>query len=641
MNPIKVLDSSTINKIAAGEVVERPASVIKELVENAMDAKATSITVEIVEGGINMIRVTDNGHGMDKEALVMCFERHATSKIRTEEDLNSIQSLGFRGEALSSIASVSKVEAMSKEPDALIGTRLYMEGGKNPEVTELGLPTGTTFVVRNLFFNTPARRKFLKQPMAETNTITDLMEHLALSRPDISFKYVIQHKPRFQTFGNGNLRDAIYEVYGREIAKAMIPVEGNANGIHVSGYVGRPEFVRGTRANEIYFLNGRFIKSDVIANAVELGFKEYLMQHKFPFCVLHIEVDPTTVDVNVHPTKMDVRFGDETQVSTVISTCVSEALSKKEMIQQVSLVEEKVENPTLISAPEPFETKRTESVLEEKEAGYATKEFFEEEKVSKPSIWDKFQKNATYVAEESNYAVKTEKIVAEEIVQNNNIDTEDIVSSSTKAVQLDLFEEKLLTKEKRMEYRFIGQVFDTYWLIQYEDKLLMIDQHAAHEKIKYERLMKRFREKEIVSQTLMPPIVVTLSGEESSVYEQFKEVFANLGFGIEEFGGKEYTIREVPLDLYGYEEKELFIEVLDELLEKGISKNPDAIESRIATMACKSAVKGNNVLSEEEAQKLIDELLTLDNPYNCPHGRPTIITMSKYEMERKFKRIVT
>ncbi len=606
MAQIHVLDSETIDKIAAGEVVERPASVVKELVENAIDAGATAITVEAKDGGIEFIRVTDNGCGIKAGQIRKAFLRHATSKIENAEDLPKISSLGFRGEALSSISAVSKVEVITKTKEDLTGIRITLEGGLEKSFEEIGAPNGTTFIMRNLFFNTPVRRKFLKQPATEGGYITDLMEHLAFSRPDISFKFVLGKQTRFHTSGKGDLKEVIYRIYGREIAASLIPIQYQKDGIAIEGYLGKPILVRSNRNFEIYYINGRFIKSNIIAKAIEEGYKEYLMQHKFPFCVLHITMDTVCVDVNVHPTKMDVRFSDGSAFCEILSEAVRNALQEKEMIPDVTLEEEK-------------ETQREEKHLREA--------LFKERT---PEPFEQIRSENYKVMEEAKYQANTQR-------------TQDFVQKpvwSPVATQINLFEEKILTVENRSRYRVIGQVFDTYWLIQFEEKLLMIDQHAAHEKVKYERLMKQYRERNIVSQNLMPPVIVSLSGQEETTLKKYREVFEALGFEVEAFGGSEYALRSVPVDLYGCSERELFLEVLDELSEGGGRNEPKVVEEKIASMSCKAAVKGNNPLSVEEAKRLIDELLTLENPYNCPHGRPTIITMSKTEMEKKFKRIV-
>lgn len=687
---IHVLDSRTIDRIAAGEVVERPASVVKELVENAIDAGSTAITVEAKEGGIEFIRVTDNGCGIEREQLPTAFLRHATSKIEDADDLNHIASLGFRGEALSSIAAVSRVEIITKRKENLTGTRMVLEGAKEQSIDEIGAPDGTTFLMRNLFFNTPVRRKFLKQPATEGSYITDLMEHLALSRPDISFKFVLGNQTRFHTSGNGDLREVIYRIYGREIAAQLVPIQMEENGIKVEGYLGKPVLVRSNRNFEIYFINGRFIRSGVIAKAIEEGYKQYLMQHKFPLCVLHITMDTETVDVNVHPSKMDVRFSDGMAFARMLSEKIATTLRNREMIPDASLedeksIQKKEQEDRKASwkehTPEVFEKKREESYRVMEAAKYEAVPKDGREFIQKP-IWQEAHAGIqTSIRKPESISVQTEEQPAAPVAapepkeddffveaeplkptslepvicpetaevmeavdgipaekQPSAMDMEPVV----KAVQqMNLFEEKLLSVQNRSRYRIIGQVFDTYWLIQFEDKLFIIDQHAAHEKVKYERLMKQFHEKSVVSQRLMPPIIVSLTGQEESVLHTYEDAFTQLGFEIEAFGGNEYALRSVPVDLYGCSERELFLAVLDELSqETGNRGNFQVIEEKIASMSCKAAVKGNNRLSLQEAEQLIDELLTLDNPYNCPHGRPTIITMTETDLEKKFKRIV-
>lgn len=632
--------------------MERPSSVVKELVENAIDAKATAITVEAKEGGIEFIRVTDNGSGMEREQIRRAFLRHATSKIESAEDLSHVSSLGFRGEALSSIAAVSKVEVITKPKDCLTGTRIMLEGAVEKGFEEIGAPDGTTFIMRNLFFNTPVRRKFLKQPATEGGYITDLMEHLALSRPDISFKFVLGNQTRFHTSGNGDLKEVIYRIYGREIASSLVPIQTEKEGIKIEGYLGKPVLVRSNRNFEIYYINGRFIRSSVVARAIEEGYKEYLMQHKFPLCVLHITMDTERVDVNVHPTKMDVRFSDGMGVSSLLSTVIGTTLKQREMIPDAVLggekEEKRVEQQLRREAakertPEPFEQRRASNYRVMEEAKYRAEEPKMQDFMQNP-VWNRVLGSE-----------KQEKMTGlpSKIPENPNVPQEATVNghahaqheSSDKPTQMNLFEEKMLTVENRSRYRIIGQVFDTYWLIQFEDKLFIIDQHAAHEKVKYERLMKQYHEKSVASQTLLPPIIVSLNGQEELALKEYGEIFQKLGFEVEAFGGSEYALRSVPVDLYGCSEREMFLEVLDELSEGKRTEvlgrnNPKVVEEKIASMSCKAAVKGNNRLSHEEAEKLIDELLTLENPYNCPHGRPTIITISKAEMEKKFKRIV-
>lgn len=687
---IHVLDSRTIDRIAAGEVVERPASVVKELVENAIDAGSTAITVEAKEGGIEFIRVTDNGCGIEREQLPTAFLRHATSKIEDADDLNHIASLGFRGEALSSIAAVSRVEIITKRKENLTGTRMVLEGAKEQSIDEIGAPDGTTFLMRNLFFNTPVRRKFLKQPATEGSYITDLMEHLALSRPDISFKFVLGNQTRFHTSGNGDLREVIYRIYGREIAAELVPIQMEENGIKIEGYLGKPVLVRSNRNFEIYFINGRFIRSGVIAKAIEEGYKQYLMQHKFPLCVLHITMDTETVDVNVHPSKMDVRFSDGMAFARMLSEKIATTLRNREMIPDASLedeksIQKKEQEDRKASwkehTPEGFEKKREESYRVMEAAKYEAVPKDRREFIQKP-IWQEAHAGIqTSIRKPESISVQTEEqpaapVAAPEPKEDDFfVEAEPLKPTSLEPVicpetaevmeavdgipaekqpsamdmepvvkdvqQMNLFEEKLLSVQNRSRYRIIGQVFDTYWLIQFEDKLFIIDQHAAHEKVKYERLMKQFHEKSVVSQRLMPPIIVSLTGQEESILHTYEDAFTQLGFEIEAFGGNEYALRSVPVDLYGCSERELFLAVLDELSqETGNRGSFQVIEEKIASMSCKAAVKGNNRLSLQEAEQLIDELLTLDNPYNCPHGRPTIITMTETDLEKKFKRIV-
>ena len=688
---IHVLDSRTIDRIAAGEVVERPASVVKELVENAIDAGSTAITVEAKEGGIEFIRVTDNGCGIEREQLPTAFLRHATSKIEDADDLNHIASLGFRGEALSSIAAVSRVEIITKRKENLTGTRMVLEGAKEQSIDEIGAPDGTTFLMRNLFFNTPVRRKFLKQPATEGSYITDLMEHLALSRPDISFKFVLGNQTRFHTSGNGDLREVIYRIYGREIAAQLVPIQMEENRIKVEGYLGKPVLVRSNRNFEIYFINGRFIRSGVIAKAIEEGYKQYLMQHKFPLCVLHITMDAETVDVNVHPSKMDVRFSDGMAFARMLSENIATTLRNREMIPDASLedeksIQKKEQEDRKASwkehTPEVFEKKREESYRVMEAAKYEAVPKDRREFIQKP-IWQEAHAGIqTSIRKPESISARTEEpnpvtaatpetkeddffVEAAPLEPRAETSSEPVICPETaeviepkedspaqaqpedkepevKAVQqMNLFEEKLLSVQNRSRYRIIGQVFDTYWLIQFEDKLFIIDQHAAHEKVKYERLMKQFHEKSVISQRLMPPIIVSLTGQEESILHTYEDAFSQLGFEIEAFGGNEYALRSVPVDLYGCSERELFLAVLDELSqETGNRGSFQVIEEKIASMSCKAAVKGNNRLSHQEADQLIDELLTLDNPYNCPHGRPTIIAMTETDLEKKFKRIV-
>lgn len=658
MTAIQILDSATIDKIAAGEVVERPSSVVKELVENALDACADAITVEIKEGGITFIRVTDNGSGIDSSQIRNAFMRHATSKIRSAEDLTHVVSLGFRGEALSSICAVAQVELITKTKDNLTGVRYVCEGAVEKECSEIGAPTGTTVLVKNLFFNTPVRRKFLKQPMTEGGYIIDLMEHMALSRPDTAFKLMVNGQVKFHTSGNGSLKEVIYRIYGKETASQLLPFEKETKGIKVEGYLGKPILNRSNRNFENYYINGRYIKSSLIAKALEDGYSNYLMQHKFPFTVLHFTIDTEMVDVNVHPTKMDVRFTGGNYLYDFVASSVAAALQQREMIPEALLSEEKEEETQKIKVPEPFEQQRTRQFQVMEEQRYEAVRSPSRDIFIREAAEESLKAMADNTSSDDDFFVQIPARVADNTptlrtempvepaapgtaMPANAEQTEQAPAVKTEPPkQLDLFDEKMLTKENRPRYRILGQIFDTYWLIAFTDKLFIVDQHAAHEKVKYERLMKHYHEKDIVTQTLNPPIVVTLSAKEESTFLSCKDVFAGLGFEIEDFGGREYALRGVPVDLYGQEEKTLFLSVLDEMSEGPLHKDLTVVEEKLATMACKSAVKGNHSFSFAEMEALIDELLTLDNPYNCPHGRPTIISMSKYEIEKKFKRIV-
>lgn len=607
MARINVLDHQTIDKIAAGEVVERPASVVKELVENAIDAGADAITVEIKDGGTSLIRVTDNGSGIEKTQIENAFLRHATSKITTADDLTNLVSLGFRGEALASIAAVSMVEMISKTPEELLGTRYVIEGGISKEKEEIGAPAGTTILVRNLFYNTPPRKKFLKQPQTEGSYVADLMEHLAMSNPKVSFKFILNGQNKFYTTGNDDLKEIIYRIYGKEISGELIPFHKTFDGMSVDGLLGKPVINRSNRNYEIFYINGRYIRSSLISKAIEEGYREYLMQHKFPFCVLHFQIDTNRIDVNVHPAKMEVRIADGPVFYETVKEAIHEALHNQEMIPEVALTEEpkaekKEQQTGGQSVPEPFERRRLEQTI------------MPARSAAIQEIYQKSRPADSMLHETAVYGV---------------------------AKQMELFDDRLLSAKAKEQYEILGQIFETYWLIAYQDKLLIVDQHAAHEKVKFERFMKRFHEHDIVSQTINPPMIVTLNGKEKECYLNHREDFKALGFHIEEFGGNEYAIRGVPMDLYGYEEGGFFYEILDELVDEAVTGTPESIRIRIATMACKAAVKGNTRLSFEEMKELIDELLTLDNPYHCPHGRPTIISISKYEIEKKFKRIVT
>lgn len=728
MPQITLLSQETIDKIAAGEVVERPSSVVKELVENAIDAKATAVTVEIKEGGISFIRITDNGCGIERSQVPLAFLRHSTSKIKSVEDLMCISSLGFRGEALSSIAAVAQVELITKTYGELTGTRYVIEGSKEKENEEVGAPDGTTFIVRNLFYNTPARRKFLKTAQTEGNYIGDLMERLALSHPDVSFKFINNGQTKMHTSGNSNEKDMIYHIYGRDITASILPVNVENEYFKVKGFIGKPLISRGNRNYENYFINGRYIKSALLSKAIEEAYKGFMMQHQYPFCVLYFTMDTELLDVNVHPTKMELRFSNNEEIYRKLYQIIRDTLTHKEFIPEVPMEEKKPEKraPIDIKTPEPFEKRRIQDlrtsiakdspyepkypnrdrltgqnpvrpvtsvtpatpVKSEPAAtksadvptqGIPTSQSAPQQEVvdSKPenlSVFEKLlsskksqsessvnSKAADVVMESSSYMAEPEQEIPEGIEEpqqeilepitekEQQKMPETIVEKETQTASTEVSYEQqtfldeesgFLTKDAAKKHRIIGQLFDTYWLIEYEDKLFIIDQHAAHEKVLYERTMKRVREKEFSSQRISPPIILTLSLEEQEMLERYEEQISAFGYEIEPFGGKEYAITAIPADFEAVDMKSMFIDMLDDFTNISGREAPELILEKVASMSCKAAIKGGNHISRPEAEQLIDELLTLENPYHCPHGRPTIISMTKYEIERKFKRIV-
>ena len=666
MGNITLLDQATIDKIAAGEVVERPSSVVKELVENAIDAKSTAITVEIKDGGTSFIRISDNGCGIDPSDIKTAFLRHSTSKIRSVEDLLTISSLGFRGEALSSISAVSMVELLTKTKDSICGIRYVIEGGKEKSMEEAASPDGTTFFVRNLFYNTPARKKFLKSSMTEAGYIHELMIRLALSHPEISFKFINNGQTKLHSSGNHSLKDVIYQVYGRDISNNLVEIDAQENGVHIKGYIGKPSVFRGNRNFETYFVNGRYIKSNIIAKGIEDAYKGYLMQHQYPFCVLQFEMDGSDLDVNVHPTKMELRFSNQQALYDFVFRTVREGLERKEYIPQVTVEEPKkpvvktpvtpvqktvtktlvtpVQKPvpkpavTPIQKPETLEPAKKPVTPQERNLDYFLAQMRErvkvdyanrEKKENKSPYQQKFEQKPQMVREERPKPEPKPEVKKEE---------KPVAVSEPQ--QMELFDKKLLAEESIKEHKIIGQLFDTYWLVEFDEKLFIIDQHAAHEKVLYERTLKGLKNKEHTSQMLNPPMVISLSMQEEALLKKYMQQFTDLGYEIEHFGGMEYQICAVPGNLYNINKKELFIEILDNLNELSGRNNPELILEKIASMSCKAAVKGNMKLSRMEMESLIKELLTLDNPYQCPHGRPTIISMSKYEIEKKFKRIV-
>ena len=644
MANIQVLDQITIDKIAAGEVIERPASIIKELVENAIDAGASAVTVEIRDGGISFIRVTDNGCGIPKVEVPLAFLRHSTSKIRSVEDLNVVTSLGFRGEALSSIAAIAQVELITKTKTELTGTRYRIEGGVEKSIEDTGAPDGTTFLVHQIFYNTPARRKFLKTPMTEASHVSELMTRLSLSHPEVSIQFINNGQEKLHTSGNGKLKDIIYHVFGRDIANNLLQTEEKIPGLHIQGFIGKPVISRGNRNYENYFINGRYVKSNIIAKAIEDAYKDFTMQHRYPFTVLHFTMDGTDLDVNVHPTKMELRFSNQQGVYNFVYNSLKQTLTEPELIPRVELPEAKTMSPISEKKPEQkqvqkAEQKKTDSTApQEKNLDYFMKKMRERvsayhQETAKVNQVSKEQPNNS-VKEAKNYEVP---LASKPVPPKQPEVKKSIVTEK----QLDFFEEKLLTQKAVQEYRIIGQLFDTYWLVEFHEQLYIIDQHAAHERVLYEKTLRGMKEREFTSQYLSPPIILHLSMQEEEALNTHMDIFTKIGFEIEPFGGESYAIRAVPDNLFSIAKKELFTEMLDHLVD-GIqsSLTPDMVAEKVASMSCKAAVKGNARLSAAEVETLIGELLELENPYHCPHGRPTIIAMTKRELEKKFKRIV-
>lgn len=668
MPEIQLLDQATINQIAAGEVIDRPSSVVKELLENAIDAKATAITVEIKDGGISFIRITDNGCGIEKDQVRKAFLRHATSKLHTIDDLLDIGSLGFRGEALSSIAAIAQVELISKPPEAMLGISYQIEDGEEKSLTQIGAPDGTTILVRNLFYHVPARKKFLKTAATEGNYINQLMENMAMLRPDISMRFINGGQNKLYTSGNGRLKDLIYTIYGREISSNVLEINYECPLFAVTGYIGKPIISRGNRTFENYYINCRFVKSRLIAAAIEQAYKPFMMQHRYPFTVLHIKIKPDLIDVNVHPAKMEVRFQQENEIYELLAGAIENTLRGKEFIPDVSddgKAEKKVQEKQKL--PEPFEQRRLQAMKEiippppaehktqnEQKPSAEHKTQSEQKlprneeqpkvssKLSEPVCEYKAEKKQTIKDSDSKWesASGIHKRIGQDVSQTVNQMPTQPEQKLEKPEQQTLFTEPLLSEKARIHHRLIGQLFDTYWLIQYGNQLYIMDQHAAHEKVNYERLMEAYRKKERITQFVSPPMVISLTRAEEAILEEFKSEFERIGFTIEPYGGREYAISEIPANLYGINEKELFLEMLSDLEDRGSMQPSELIASKLASMSCKAAIKGGQKISFKEADALVSQLLTLENPYACPHGRPTIITMTKYELEKKFKRIV-
>lgn len=700
MSSITLLDDATINKIAAGEVIERPSAVVKELTENSIDAGATVITVEIKEGGISFIRITDNGSGIDESDMSYVFLRHSTSKIKNADDLLRIKSLGFRGEALSSIAAVSQIELVTKNTESFTGVRYLIEGGVEKGMEHIGCPSGTTFIVKNLFFNTPARRKFLKSPQTEAGYIQDFMERIAISHPEISFKFIINGQIKLHTSGNNNQKDVIYHIYGRDITSHLVSVKAEGESFSLSGFIAKPAISRGNRNYENYFINGRFVKNPIMYKAIEEAFKPYIMLHRYPFTALMLTIDTELIDVNVHPAKLEVRFKNGEELYSFLYKSLKDTLEGRDLITEVYLTKEEDKQKIHQKLPEPFEVRRGQgeglSAFKQQVTSHDKKMFFDEKeaeavKATEIGRLKNYVDAAPSFVKEAVDRVKSSGIGESEVLledtvppkyvyeaARNAVETVSLSSQDTMAVnrdfdketgkpgaeeravrksdtEIEYQEEKdaidnetgeiyeqlaFLSREAVTEHKIIGQLFNTYWIIEYGDKMFIIDQHAAHEKVLYERIIKRFKEKEHFSQQLMPPIILSLNIREREALVRNLDFLTEAGFEFEEFGGKEYAVRAVPGDLYNLVHYDVLIEIIDGLTEEGTNNTPEIILDKIASMSCKAAVKGSHKLSVEEARALIEQLLTLENPYNCPHGRPVIISMSKYEVERKFKRIV-
>ena len=618
MPNIAILNQETIDKIAAGEVVGRPCSVVKELVENAIDAGSTAITVEIKEGGISFIRITDNGCGIERDQVAVAFYRHSTSKIRSAEDLLTVKSLGFRGEALSSISAVARIELITKTYDELTGTRYVIEGSKELSNEEIGAPDGTTFIVKDLFYNVPARRKFLKTAQTEGSYISDMVEKLALSHPDISFKFINNNQTKLHTSGNGNRKDIIYHIFGREISSSLLEVKHECEYFKVEGFIGKPVITRGNRNYENYFINGRYVKSNILSRAIEEAYKSFLMQHQYPFTVLYFTFF-SELDVNVHPTKMELRFDNNNEIYVELCDTIYAILSHKEMIPEVPVdstpAPKKIVHEYKEPIPEPFEKRRINEVRA----------------AESRSVYGQ-----SVTSTVKNYSATEPAAKAPET--STAYEPAQVVTGTQQT--LGDYDKVFLTESSKKQFSIIGQLFKTYWLIEFEDKLYIIDQHAAHEKVLYEKTMARLANKDFTSQRISPPIVMTLDARECEMLEKYRPQIEQFGYEVEHFGGKEYMISAIPDNLFNIDMKDLFIEMLDDFSNATGRQTPDIITEKVASMSCKAAVKGNDKLTLPEINKLIDELLSLDNPYNCPHGRPTIISMSKYEIEKKFKRIV-
>ena len=696
---IHVLGIDTVNQIAAGEVIERPSSMVKELVENAIDAHATQVTVEIRGGGIEYLRVSDNGDGIGEDDIVNAFLPHATSKIRGISDLNSILSFGFRGEALSSIAAVSDVELITKTKEDFFAHRIQIHGGERGEVEEVAGVDGSSFIIRDLFFNVPARKKFLYSESTESNRVEDMVEKLALANHRVSFHFIRDGKTRFQSIGSSRIEDVVYSIYGKEQSKESLPLEGayypskitGMPTVHIRGILGRPSITRANRQYELFFVNGRFVHDGLLSRALEDAYKPFLMQHKFPFAILFLDLTPSLVDVNVHPQKLEVRFQNRDSIYQAVFNSVNKTLSEANLIDEnplsVFLKEEKKKaefQPELLLRKEseeraqgltmdrvqvlakdrvsevpkdirpgtPEVTAQKETIVEFERNAFAppetdfrlTERKQEDEGTGKPvqSIrYEEFDltKSLNSIKEERQNTENSSFVEENTIfssVTSASIQTKE--AKKEKEGQESLFTAPFLSEEARLSHRIIGEVFQTYWLIEYGNSLYIMDQHAAHEKINFERMMRRKKEKEVFSQNIIP-LSIHLSTGEREVLEGYKKEFLEMGYLWEEEPNG-ISLTAIPVDFPTVRQEEVLLEILDGLTEDSMILEGESLYNKIASMSCKAAVKGKQKISVMECDAILKELLQLENPFACPHGRPTIVAFKKQDLEKMFKRIV-
>lgn len=609
MNRINLLDEDTSNKIAAGEVVEGPSSVVKELIENSIDANSKNIIIEIEDGGTSLIRIIDDGDGIHPDDIKKAFLPHATSKIRTSDDIYAINTLGFRGEALPSIAAVSKLNIKSRISDEDFGRELSIEGGEIKDFTECGINRGTTIEIRDLFYNVPARKKFLKSTSREAAIINDIVNRIAMSNPKISFKLFNGPKKVLQTYGNGDLKDVLRTIYGKNISDNLIYFENAEDKVTLYGYIGREDIARGSRNNQSIFVNGRYVKHKSIVAAVENAFKSFSTCNKFPFFALFLEVYPEFVDVNIHPTKAEIKFDDDREIFGRVFHTVHNAF-KKEVFDSFEVIKD-----------DRFTYKAPEA---------------EPIKMDIPKAVNEERVTVTLPIDLKPIETVNEEIKYESIIEENNVTQPETIKENSESV----IKEDTLRVAKFPPIRIIGQFNKTYIIGEYEDVLYMIDQHAAHEKILFEKYLKDIEKGNIVIQPLLVPSVIDLGIDDYCYFDENRQVFSKAGFIVDDFGGNTLVLKEVPYFLGKLDPKALFLGLIDNLKSLGSGKTTEVKYNKIATMACKSAVKANDSLKELEMAKLIEDLRYIDDPFHCPHGRPTIIKFSNYDIEKMFRRIV-